>query len=88
MANRPGGTLYIGVTSNPVQRVWQHKNNIVPGFTQNYGIHTLVWYETHATMESAIQREKSLKNWHRPWKIRLIEKSNPNWKDLFSELTY
>ncbi len=69
LANKPNGTLYIGVTSNLVQRVWQHKNDLVEGFTKRYGIHRLVWFEAHESMESAITREKMLKRWKRAWKI-------------------
>ncbi len=69
LANRRNGTLYIGVTSNLLQRVWHHKNDLEEGFTKRYGVHTLVWYETHETMESAISREKALKEWNRAWKI-------------------
>jgi putative endonuclease len=83
LASKRNGTLYIGVTSNLVKRVWEHKNNLVAGFTRRYGIHQLVWYEIHETMESAITREKRLKNWKRQWKIELIESSNPNWQDLY-----
>ena len=86
LASKPNGTLYIGVTSNLVQRVWQHKNDLVEGFTNRYGVHRLVWYEVHETMESAISREKSLKKWNRAWKIRLIERSNPTWADMYEEI--
>lgn len=86
LASARNGTLYIGVTSDLVKRVWQHKNDFVEGFTKQYGVHTLVWYEVHETMESAIAREKALKNWHRAWKIRLIEESNPAWLDLYEKL--
>jgi len=86
LASERNGTLYIGVTSDIVQRVWQHKNDFVEGFTRRYRVHTLVWYEAHETMESAITREKALKNWHRKWKLRLIERDNPGWRDLFAEL--
>ena len=82
LASRPNGTLYVGVSSNLVKRVWQHKNNQIKGFTEQYHVHRLVWYELHATMESAITREKQLKNWKRQWKIELIEKTNPHWDDL------
>ena len=85
LANKPNGTLYIGVTSNLVQRVWQHKNDLVEGFTKRYGIHRLVWYEAHENMESAIAREKMLKRWERAWKIRLIKEANPEWSDLYDE---
>jgi putative endonuclease len=83
LASKRNGTLYIGVTSDLVKRVWEHKNNLVAGFTRRYGIHQLVWYEIHETMESAITREKRLKNWKRQWKIELIESNNPNWLDLY-----
>ena len=73
----------MGVTSNLAQRVWQHKSRLVEGFTKKYGVHSLVWYEVHATMESAIAREKAIKNWKRAWKITLIEKLNPIWGDLY-----
>jgi putative endonuclease len=86
MASRRNGTLYVGVTSDLMKRVWEHKNNIVEGFTKRYGIHVLVWYELHPTMESAIQREKALKEWKRAWKLVLIEKVNPQWQDLYSNL--
>mgnify|MGYP001567053756 CR=1 FL=1 len=86
LASRYNGTLYVGVTSDLVKRVWQHKNNIVEGFTKRYGIHVLVWYELHPTMESAIQREKALKEWKRAWKLELIEKVNPQWQDLYPSL--
>ena len=78
--------MYIGVTSNLVQRVWQHKTNLAEGFTKRYSVHTLVWYEPHETMESAITREKALKRWKRAWKLALIEQSNPAWSDLYPDL--
>ena len=87
LANNPKGTLFIGVTSNLTQRVWQHKNDLVEGFTERYGVHRLVWYEVHETMESAIMREKALKKWNRAWKVELIENSNPNWADLYDEIS-
>jgi putative endonuclease len=77
LASRPRGTLYIGVTSDLPGRIWQHRHDQVDGFTRRYGIHTLVWYEVHARMESAILREKALKAWKRMWKIQLIEDVNP-----------
>ena len=86
LASKPKGVLYIGVISNPVQRIWQHKNDVVEGFTKRYRIHRLVWYEVHETMESAISREKALKKWNRAWKIELIEKDNPLWLDLYDRL--
>jgi len=86
LASKPNGTLYVGVTSNLIQRIWQHQNGVVEGFTKKYGIHSLVYYEVHEQMLSAIQREKQLKKWNRQWKINLIEKINPTWKDLWEEL--
>lgn len=86
LANKPNGTLYIGVTSDLPQRIWQHRNDATDGFTSKYQVHRLVWHETHGTMESAITREKQLKNWKRLWKINLIEKTNPHWRDLYEEI--
>lgn len=86
LASKPFGTLYSGVTSNLVQRVWQHKNGLVKGFTKRYDVRRLVWYEPHESMESAIGREKALKKWNRAWKIRLIEERNPTWTDLYREV--
>mgnify|MGYP001301370678 CR=1 FL=1 len=86
LASKRNGTLYIGVTSDLIQRVWQHKNDQVEGFTKRYGVHTLVWYEVCATMDVAIAREKAIKEWQRAWKIRLIQEANPEWKDLYDEL--
>ena len=79
--------MYIGVTSDIVKRIWEHKNDAVEGFTKRYGVHTLVWYEMHETMESAISREKTIKGWKRKWKLELIEKDNPQWTDLYNSLT-
>ena len=86
LASERNGTLYIGVTSDLVKRVWEHKNDFVDGFTKRYGVHVLVWYEVHETMASAIAREKALKNWKRTWKLGLIETANPDWLDLYGEL--
>ena len=86
LASKRNGTLYVGATSNLIQRVWQHKHDLVEGFTQRYGVHTLVWYESHATMESAITREKRIKEWKRPWKVRLIEQDNSAWRDLYEDI--
>jgi putative endonuclease len=83
LASKRNGTLYIGVTSDLVKRVWEHKNNMVEGFTKRYGVHQLVWYEVHEGMESAIGREKQLKEWKRKWKVELIESTNPSWQDLY-----
>ena len=86
VASQRNGTIYTGVTSNLVQRVWQHKNNFIKGFSSRYDTHTLVWYEIHETMESAFTREKRLKNWKRDWKLKLIERGNPQWEDLYPEI--
>ncbi len=86
LASKRNGTLYAGVTSNLIKRIWEHKNNQVDGFTSRYKVHTLVWYEVHETMESAIQREKAIKFWKRAWKIKTIEQLNPNWLDLYQGL--
>jgi putative endonuclease len=86
LTNKKEGVLYVGVTSNLVQRIWQHKSNQVEGFTQKYNAHALVYYELYEDMEQAITREKQLKKWNRDWKIRLIEKDNSNWNDLWVEI--
>jgi putative endonuclease len=87
MASARNGTLYVGVTSDLVARVWQHRNGTHRGFTKEYGVTTLVYYETHATMPDAIRREKQLKRWNRAWKIELVEKANPAWDDLWPEIS-
>ena len=87
LASEKYGTLYIGVTSDLIKRVWEHKNDVVAGFTKQYGVHTLVWFEQHATMESAISREKALKAWKRDWKLNLIEATNAGWRDLYPDIT-
>lgn len=86
LTNRRNGTLYAGVTSNLVQRVWQHKAGFVDGFTKRYGLHRLVWFEVHETMESAIAREKQLKAGNRRRKLELVESRNPGWRDLYDEI--
>ena len=86
LASRARGTLYIGVTSNLGQRVWQHKNDLVDGFSKAHRVHDLVWFELHATMESAILREKAIKKWNRLWKLQLVEEQNPDWRDLFDDI--
>ena len=86
LASGRNGTLYVGVTSDLVKRVCEHKNNVVPSFTKRYSVHTLVWYELHGTMESAITREKTIKGWTRDWKLKLIEENNPYWRDLYPEV--
>jgi len=86
LASHKNGTLYTGVTSNLVQRIWQHKNEQLDGFTKKYGVYLLVWYELHEAMESAIAREKAIKEWKRAWKLELIETVNPQWLDLYDEI--
>lgn len=86
LASRRNGTLYVGVTSDLVKRVWEHKNDFVEGFTKRYGVHSLVWYEAHSEMFAAIGREKAIKEWRRRWKLELIERFNPGWRDLYKEL--
>ena len=86
LCSKPYGTLYTGVTSHLKVRVWQHRNDLVEGFSHRYGVHTLVWYELHATMLAAIAREKQLKHWKRSWKIDLIVQKNPTWRDLYEEI--
>ncbi|SCX87892.1 putative endonuclease [Nitrosospira sp. Nl5] len=86
LASKRNGTLYIGVTGNLVKRVWEHKHDLVEGFTRKYQVHTLVYFEMHDEMAEAIQREKQLKKWNRAWKIDLIEKTNPGWRDLWQEI--
>ena len=86
LASRKNGTLYIGVTSDLVKRIWEHKSDVVDGFTKRYRVHDLVWFEAHESMLEAIKREKALKEWQRSWKIELIEKSNPGWRDLYREI--
>ena len=86
LASRRNGTLYVGVTSDITQRVWQHKNGVFDGFTKRYKVYKLVWYELHDTMENAILRERALKEWRRKWKLELIERDNPGWEDLYKTL--
>jgi putative endonuclease len=86
LASERNGTLYIGVTSDLVKRIWQHKNDVVEGFTNKYQVHLLVYYELYEDIYTAIVREKQLKNWRREWKIALIEKANPVWKDLWETI--
>jgi putative endonuclease len=86
LASKRNGTLYIGVTNDVARRVWEHKSDVVDGFTKQYGAHDLVYAEFHETMPLAIAREKQMKKWRRAWKVRLIEEQNPNWRDLYAEL--
>ena len=86
MASKRNGTLYTGMTSNLPQRVWQHKNKVVEGFTEKYDVNRLVYYELHRTAEEAIRRERRIKEWPRRWKIDLIERRNGEWNDLYEEI--
>ena len=86
LASKRNGTLYVGVTSNLPKRIWEHKNDLVAGFTQKHRVHHLVWYEVHDEVESAITREKQLKRWKRAWKIDLIEKTNQDWTDRYESI--
>jgi putative endonuclease len=86
LASRRNGTLYIGMTDDLIRRVWEHRTGAVPGFTRKYRVKMLVWYEQHETRETAFQRERQLKKWNRAWKLELIERFNPTWRDLFDEL--
>jgi len=86
LASKHNGTIYIGVTSNLVKRVYEHTADLVDGFTKRYGVHQLVWFERHETMESAIAREKQLKKWNRAWKLKLIEETNREWRDIYEEI--
>ena len=86
VASRRNGTLYIGQTDTLAKRIWQHKEKDLPGFTSKYGVSILVWYEVHHFRESAVIRERQLKEWKRAWKLRLIEERNPDWNDLYETL--
>ena len=86
LANQRNGTLYIGVTSDLIKRVYEHKCNFADGFTKKHNVHNLVYYEIHAEIEQAISREKQIKKWNRAWKLRLIEENNPEWKDLYDKI--
>jgi putative endonuclease len=86
LTNKPNGTLYVGVTSKLVRRIWEHRNHFVQGFTYQYNLDCLVWYESHESIVSAISREKQIKNWLRAWKIEMIENDNPEWRDLYFEI--
>ncbi|QJE00810.1 GIY-YIG nuclease family protein [Massilia forsythiae] len=87
LASAPYGTLYIGSTTNLVRRVWQHREGVVAGFTKQYNVHRLVWYEIHGDIMEAGLREKQIKKWNRAWKVRLIEKTNLRWRDLYADFT-
>jgi len=87
LASQRNGTLYVGVTNDLTRRCWQHRNDVIPGFTNTYGVKLLVYFEHHRDISAAIAREKVLKRWRRAWKLELIEKANPTWKDLFDGVT-
>ena len=86
MASKRNGTLYVGSTSDLIKRVWEHKNKVIPGFTAQYNVNILVYYEVHETYIEAARREKRFKNWRRQWKLNLIEELNPEWCDLYEEI--
>ena len=88
LASKRNGTLYTGVTSNLLGRIQQHRSGLVRGFTRQYNVKLLVWFEQHATMDSAITREKRIKKWNRAWKLELIEAENPDWRDLAEDLGF
>lgn len=88
LSNKNNNVLYIGVTSNLIRRIFEHKNALLDGFTKKYNVHKLVYYEFFGSPQEAIKREKKLKNWHRQWKNNIINRSNPNWDDLYDELIH
>lgn len=83
LASKRNGTLYTGVTSDLRKRIWEHRNNLVDGFTKKYGVHRLVYFELHEDIQAAIAREKQIKKWNRAWKLKIIEQQNPSWTDLW-----
>jgi putative endonuclease len=87
LASAPNGTLYVGVTSDLVKRIWEHREGVVEGFTKKYGVKLLVWFENHIDAVAAITREKQLKKWNRDWKINMIQQDNPGWRDLYEDIT-
>ena len=87
LASKRTGTLYTGVTNDLIRRVWEHKGHFVPGFTKQYGVDQLVWFEQHGDVREAITREKQIKGWRRDWKLQLIEAENPNWDDLYTRIS-
>jgi putative endonuclease len=86
LANQRNGTLYVWMTDDLAKRIWMHREEVLPGFTKKYGVKILVWYEAHESRESAFARERQIKKWNRDWKLELIEKSNPTWRDLYEDL--
>jgi putative endonuclease len=87
LASGLNGTLYVGVTSDLVRRIWEHREGVVDGFSKQYGVKNLVWYEVHTEIIEAIRREKQIKKWERRWKLELIQQSNPRWTDLYADIT-
>ena len=86
LASRRNGTLYVGMTDDLARRIWLHRTGAIAGFTKRYGVTMLVWYEQHETRESAFARERQIKKWNRAWKLQVIEKANPTWRDLWNDL--
>ncbi len=86
LASKRNGTLYVGITSDLRRRIWEHRNDLVEGFTKKYGVHRLVYFEPHGDMNGAIRREKQIKKWNRAWKLKLIEQSNPEWDELWESI--
>lgn len=86
LASNRNGTLYVGITSNLVRRIYEHKSGLAEGFTKEYGVYDLVYFETHDNINEALLREKQMKKWNRQWKIRIIEEMNPKWQDLYSQI--
>ena len=87
LASKRNGTIYVGMTDDLIKRVWQHRTGVVEGFTKTYGLKSIVWYEAHDTREAALVRERQMKKWNRAWKLRLIEETNPIWRDLWNDIT-
>lgn len=87
MSSRQFGPLYVGATTNLVRRVWEHRNRVVPGFTERHGLHRLVWFEEQQDFYRALQRERNIKHWVRAWKVELVEAANPEWDDLWNLIT-
>ena len=88
VASGCNGTLNIGMTDDLARRIWMHREGVLPGFTKEYGVTILVWYEMHESRESAFQRERAMKKWNRVWKIELIQKMNPEWRDLYDDVLH
>jgi putative endonuclease len=86
LASRRNGTIYVGSTTDLVKRIWEHKNKVIPGFTEKYNVNQLVYYESHQEIMEAARRERRLKNWCRKWKLNIIEQFNPTWRDLYDEI--